>query len=231
MLLKKDILIISVFLILCTALWAGDTASFVDLGFSPDGRTFMFGQYGVLSPSLQPWAEIFIVDVSKNEFVPNGRASYIQKNRIAAGQDGSGALYQLVGENTGISSRYNINFQNQGQPLYISLEKNPSENGEVIQFRDFSTGNEYTARLIPSFFGNSKNLSSSFHIRLECRSGGQLKNYTVGNPGFVRSKIASYNIKKVLVDSHSNSIIFIIEMKKLAEDGYDIRYMVEALRL
>jgi predicted secreted protein len=35
--------------VLCTGvcgLWAGDTASFVDLGFSPDGKTYMFAQSG-----------------------------------------------------------------------------------------------------------------------------------------------------------------------------------------
>jgi len=70
MLLKKIILTILIVFFICTSfLWAGDNAVFVDLGFSPDGRTYMFGQYGVLSPSLKPWAELYVIDMITNNFV------------------------------------------------------------------------------------------------------------------------------------------------------------------
>ncbi|MDR0313486.1 MAG: DUF2259 domain-containing protein, partial [Treponema sp.] len=58
------------------SLWAGDVATFVDLGFSPDGRTYAFAQYGVQSGTLIPWAELFVVDVPQNSFVSNGRVPY-----------------------------------------------------------------------------------------------------------------------------------------------------------
>jgi len=233
MLLKKKALIISVFFLTCvSALWAGDTAVFVDLGFSPDGKTFMFGQYGVQLPSLRPWAEIFVVDMKTNNFVPNGKASYTQDSSIKAGQDGSGILYQLLGSNTNLSSRYSINFQNQGQPLYISRNENPPERGETIDFRDFISGKSYKAQLIPAINGTGMNIRSSFYISLDVTSSnGQTKNYTVGTPDLTRQRIASYNIKKVLIDSTGNSIIFVIEMKRATENSFDIRYMVEAVRL
>ena len=40
--------IAGVLIIGSTALWAGDSASFVDLGFSRDGSFYMFAQYGVM---------------------------------------------------------------------------------------------------------------------------------------------------------------------------------------
>ena len=73
-------------------IWAGDTAAFVDLGFSPDGRTYAFAQYGVQSGTLKPWAELFVVDVARNEFVSGGRLSYVHDSPVIAGQDGSGAF-------------------------------------------------------------------------------------------------------------------------------------------
>jgi predicted secreted protein len=235
MLLKKSILIILGFLILCASgLWAGDTASFVDLGFSPDGKTYMFGQYGVLSPSLKPWADIFVVDVVNNNFVPNGKVSYTQNSPIIAGQDGSGVFYQLVAANSGIANRYGINFQNQGQPLYISRDLYPSERGETIEFRDFLSGRKYEAELVPSITGSGRNIKSSFYINLVSRSlddNRLLKAYKAGNPHISRPLIASYNIKRVLIDTGGGSVIFVIEMKRYGESGHDIRYMVEALRL
>jgi len=232
MLLRKIILIFSLIFFFSAALWAGDVASFIDMGFSPDGKTYMFGQYGVLSPDLKPWAEIFIVDVPANNFVPNGRISYTQDSPIKAGQDGSGVFYRLVADNSAISSRYNINFQNQGLPLYISRDETPSSNGETIEFRDFLSGKSYKAALVPYREGSGQNVRSNFYINLECRAqNGQVRNYTIGNPQIKRPKIESYNINRVLIDPRGESIIFIIEMKRVSDNGYDIRYMVEVQRL
>jgi len=230
---KKYIILSALIHLTCVyALWAGDTAVFVDLGFSPDGRTYMFGQHGVLSPSLRPWADLYIVDVAGNNFVPNGRISNTQTAAIRAGQDGSGVLHQLVSANAGITSRYNINFQNQGLPLYISRDENPSSRGERITFRDFLSGNSYSAQLIPTITGSGQNVSSRFHITMEATfANGQSRTYTIGAPSLVRQQIAQYNIKRVLVDSSGSSIIFVIEMRRAAENGFDIRYMVEAVRL
>jgi predicted secreted protein len=231
--LKKTVLIVSIILLTCvSALWAGDSAVFVDLGFSPDGRTYMFGQYGVLSPSLCPWAELYVVDVSRNNFVQNGRAVYRQDTPIRAGQDGSGVFYRLLANNSSLTTRYHINNQNQGLPLYISRDENPPVRGERIDFRDFISGKAYRAELIPTINGSGMNTRSSFYINLEVRSqNGQARTYTVGTPSVVRQRIASYNIKRVFIDANGGSVIFVIEMKRVAENGYDIRYMVEALRL
>ena len=230
--LKKIMIIFAILLISASALWAGDVASFVDLGFSPDGRIYMFGQHGVLSPSLRPWADLFIVDVAANNFVPNGRISHTQDIPIKAGQDGSGVFFQLVSRNSSLANSHGINYQNQAQPLYISRAENPPTRGETIDFRDFRSGNSYKAEIVPTIEGSGQNLRSSFFIRLESRSSnGQLRTYVVGTPQLRRSRITAYNFNRVLIDSHGESLIFVIEMKRVAENGFDIRYMVEALRL
>jgi len=232
MLLKKIILTVSLILFSASALLAGDVASFIDMGFSPDGKIYMFGQYGVLSPALKPWAELYVVDVSTNNFVPNGRMSYTQDSPIKAGQDGSGVFYRLVANNSAFTNKYNVNFQNQGLPLYISRDENPSSNGEMIEFRDFLAGKTYKAELIPNREGSGQNLRSWFYINLESQAqNGQIKSYTIGNPHIKRQKIESYNINRVLIDPRGESIIFIIEMKRVSDSGYDIRYMVEVQRL
>ena len=232
MLLKKFILIILIILLIgVSSLWAGDSAVFVDLGFSQDGRTYVFGQHGVLSPSLHPWADLYVVDVEKNVFVPNGRVTLTQNTPINAGQDGFGVFQQLVSRNTGLTNKYSLNFQ-KGLPLYISRDENPAARGERIEFRDFLSGKSYRAQLVPSITGSGKNVSSRFHINLEEISlNGSVKRYTVGTPDFIRRQIAQYNIKRVLIDEKGASIIFVIEMKRVAENGHDIRYMVEAVRL
>ena len=232
MLPRKIALLISGLLIIYAGLSAGDTASFVDLGFSSDGRIFMFGQYGVQSQALRPWAELFIVDVANNNFVSDGRISYTHDNPILAGQDGSGALYGLIADSSGIARRYGISYPNQGQPLYISLDTNPPSSGERIEFRDFLTRRYYKANLVSSTEGSGKDVKSSFCIYLECSTGdGRVKNYTVGDLKIKRSLVSSYNIKRVITNSNGDSIIFVIEMKLAGDGGHNTRYMVEALRL
>ena len=231
MLLKKIIFFFLGALTCASCLWAGDTASFVDLGFSNDGRIYAFGQYGVQSRTLKPWADIYIVDVAKNEFVPGGRVSYVHSSSIIVGQDGSGVFYNLVGNNKALMDRYGVIFSNQGQPLFISLEPYPPANGETVEFRDFSSGKSYKARLVPTFEGTGNNLKSSFYINLDVSSPlGVSRRYTIGNPQIKRPMIRQYNINRVIIDSRGNSLIFVIEMIVNSEDGPNIRYMVETVR-
>jgi predicted secreted protein len=215
-------------------LWAGDNASFVDLGFSPNGAIYMFGQYGVESGSLRPWAELAVVDVPKNNFVPGGRVSYTHGGTVTNGQDGSGALYRLIAHNSALANRYGVDFLLQGYPLYLSLETSDraGDGGESIEFRDFQAKLSYKATLIPTLEGSGGSLKSSFIISLERTAGdGSKRSYTVGSPNVKRPLISSYRIRKVIMAPQNGSLIFVSEMKKSGSGGFDIRYMAEALRL
>jgi len=216
-----------------SCLWAGDTATFVDLGFSPDGKIYMFAQYGLQSETLRPWAELFIVDVPKNNFVSGGRLSYVHDGPVASGQDGSGALYRLIAKNASMAEKYRINYCFQGQPLFIDVNGGAGPGALIpIVFRDFESGANYRASLVSYVEGSGATLKSSFYINME-RTGrdGLKKNYTIGNPQIKRPLIASYRIRRVMIAPHDGSMIFLIEMKKQEGDSFNIRYMVEALRL
>jgi predicted secreted protein len=229
---KTFVSAVLILMIAASASWAGDAASFVDLGFSPDGKIYMFAQYGVQSKTLRPWADLFAVDVPRNNFVGGGRLSYVHDSPVLAGQDGSGALYRIISRNTALADQYGVNFLRQGQPLYIALDNDPPSPGESIEFRDFESGNSFRASLVPFVEGSGETLKSSFYINLENTSrNGARKTYVVGTPQLKRPLIASYRIKKVMIAPHDGSIIFVVEMKKQADGGYDIRYMVEAARL
>ena len=231
--MKKRNILAVLFILCVSVLWAGDAAVFVDLGFSPDGRIYMFGQHGVQAQNLRPWAELYIIDVAANNFVPNGRISHTHNSPIKAGQDGSGAFFRLIAANANLTSRHGIDYMHQGLPLYISRNENPPARGETIEFRDFASGVSYSAQLVPTITGTGQNTRSSFVIRLESRSNSGTRSYTVGTPQVQRPLIASYNIKRVLIDPTGRSLVFVIEMRRVAAtgSGFDIRYMVETLRL
>lgn len=229
---KSSCLIIAA-LVLCTSsLRAGDIASFVDLGFSPDGRTYMFAQYGVRSGTLEPWADLFVVDVARNDFVSGGKISYTHNAPVIGGQDGSGAFYRLIAQNAALAQRYGISFLLQGHPLYISLENNLDTPAKTIEFRDFEQNASYRAVLNPYVEGTGAAVWSSFYINLEHTArDGSKKTYVAGNPRIKRALIGSYSIKKVILSPQGRFMVFVIEMKRHNNGSFDIRYMVETLQL
>jgi len=232
MFFKKTFLCALVLFICASALWAGDTAVFVDLGFSPDGKFFMFGQYGLQSGTLKPWADLFVVDVARNNFVSGGRLSYVHDAPALAGNDGAGALYRLVARNSALADQYRINYLNLGQPLFIAINGETPGPGETIEFRDFISSNSYKANLVPYAEGAGQNLKSSFFINLECNTAaGGRRTYTVGTPQIKRPLIEEYRIRKVIIAPLDGSMIFVIEMKRIAGSSFDIRYMIEAIKL
>jgi predicted secreted protein len=230
---KRYFGIIVLIAVCAVCLWAGDTATFVDLGFSSDGKAYLFGQYGIQAKTLRPWADLYLVDVPKNDFVSGGRISYTHDTPVTAGQDGSGALYRLISRNAALTERYGINFLLQGQVLYISADdKDSASGGGFIEFRDFEQGVSYTASLIPTKEGAGASLASSFYISMERTArDGSKKNYSVGNPRVKRPLISSYHIRKVLVPPGNDAVIFVVETRKQGDTGgQDIRYMVEVLK-
>ncbi|MDR1128603.1 MAG: DUF2259 domain-containing protein [Treponema sp.] len=217
------------------SLRAGDVATFVDLGFSPDGKVFMFAQYGVQAATLRPWAELFAVDIARNNFVAGGRLSYVHDTAAVPGQDGAGAFYRLIGRNTSLADNHGINYLTQGHLLYVALGGDAlAPAGNPIEFRDFANGASYKAALVPQTEGSGSSLRSSFYINFERVSGnGSRKSYVAGSPQVKRPQVIEYRICKVVLDPRGYSAIFVIEQKIQSEtgSGYDIRYMVEALPL
>jgi len=209
---------------------AGDAATFVDLGFSPDGVTYMFAQYGVQSTDLKPWAELLAVNVAVNDFVPGGRVSLTANGPVKAGHDGAGVLYHLIAQNASLAQRCQVDYLSPGEPLYISADEPGAPARENIEFRDFKTGASYRAVISTLVEGSGATLAAAFHIRLERTGAGLSRTYTLGNAALRRPQVASYRIFKA-VSGPGNSLVLVIEMKQRSGDDYNIRYMVETVQL
>ena len=231
---KRTVVRLCLLVFVCGAsrLSAGDVASFVDLGFSANGLHYAFAQYGVEEATLLPWAEFFMVDVARNDFVQDGKKTYKHNTEIEAGQDGNGALLRLVTQNTALAGKYGVNFLRPGVALFLSLENGHDPAGETIEFRDFDTGVSYRASLRPVVRGSGAALSSSFTIQLERDGAQDTATYTVGTPDVRRPLVTSYTIKKALISPDKKSLVFVIEMTRQnsPDTAPDIRYMVEAVR-
>lgn len=213
------------------SLSAGDKAEFANLGFSADGRYFMFGNYGFSPEDSQCYADIFLVDVPNNVFVPQGVFSGEYNNILSPGQSAIGALFSLLEDSTQKRNQYNIDYLNTGRPLYIRLDDNPDseENLEqdinLLEFKDFLTGNYFTVDLQQTVEGSS----SRFYIDLTMKTASGIeRNFRVGHPNYTRRGIVNYTINRIIINPDNSSLVIIIAK---TDQAGNIRYMVETLQL
>lgn len=209
---------------------ANDVAHFTNLGFSPDSRIFMFAQYGMDTDTGGPFAEIYTVDVPSNTFVPGGveRASY--RTALSPGQDGASALYTLLPEVSTIVDRYRINHISQGRLIYLYV------NGETppgqIEFRDFESGNRYSIVLEQESRGTGESGSAAFYLDVAVTlADGRRIDHRVGRPGYFRTGVNRYLIRQAFLAPDDRSLIAVIERITDSDDGMQVRYMVETVRL
>lgn len=206
----------------------GDIAMFENLGFSGDSRVFLFGQYGIDAADSAPFAELYVVDVPSNSFVPDG--VFTNKRTgvpLSLGQDGRGSLFGLIGEAQDLITKYDIDHLSNGRPIYILVDGETPK--DRIEFRDFNTNTRYAFVLSQDQRTRNDTVEASFHIALTVTyPDDRSRTVTIGREGYYRPEVSAYRITQVLLSPDENSIVVVVE--KLLTDG-SIRYMVETAPL
>jgi len=212
---------------------AGELATLENLGFSADARYFMFGQHMLQNDTGQAYAEIGVVEILKNDFVPGGwkKGSW----KVTPNQNSRGALYELLGDSRGLKERYGIYHLRQGRLLYTRNDGDETIRGEedemagapALRFRDFERGLEFVVTL--HMRKGETPTATSFHIELTTTdSNGALADYTVGRKGYTRPGVISYRIDRIWCSSDGRSLVFAVAKE---DENSSISYMVETLLL
>jgi predicted secreted protein len=228
--MRKTILTFVLLSLLVPSLWAGDSARFLNLGFSEDSRFFMFGQYGIANGTSIPYADCYIVDVQKNAFVPQGKWSERFDTRQEAGNDGLGAVLKIVEKNYAKLKSYRINHLLTGRIVYVLID------GQIpissLEFRDFNSSSLYTVRLNQDRKGSGTTVSSSFWIDVDVKyASGKSATHKIGRPDYYRKGVKEYRIKYLLLAPDGKSLIFVLEKSVIDAEGESIRYMVETRQI
>lgn len=210
-------------------LQAGDSATFQNLGFSEDSRYFMFAQYGASQSSGLPWAELYTVDVRNNRFVPDGSQKASYPTAIEPGNDGQGALFNLLEQSLSLTKRYRIDHTRSGRLVYILL--NGAEPQGEVEFRDFAANRRYRITLNQASTGSGAQTKSSFHLAVTITdAAGAVTNHIVGLPDYWRAGVRRYRLRQVLLAPDARSLVMVVEREEQDGAGANIRYMVETLR-
>ena len=205
---------------------AGDVARFINLGFSPDSRYFMFGQYGILEKSSSPWAETYIVDVKANAFVPQGVRKVSLGKEVDPGNDALGTLLDAVAESRAQKVRYRIHHMNTGRLLYILVDGAPAP--DSLDFRDFETGRSYSIALSQSPSSGEAGASYSLTVTVT-EKDGTTHAYKAGDPSYRRPGVKAYHIKEIVLAPDNASLVLFVQKEEQDTHGNNIRYMVETV--
>jgi len=208
--------------------FCGDVAHFQNLGFSPDSRYFMFGQFGLAEKTVYPYADLFLVHVPKNEFVPQGVQRARLSRPVQPGYNGEGALFNLLGESVPLKKQYAIDHALTGRLLYVLLNGEPPQ--EELQFRDFQGGRAYKVSLVQTAQGTGRDVQAAFHLLLTVTErSGKARSFVVGLPDLFRPGVKSYRVARILLAPNDRSMIFVMQKEEVDESGANIRFMVETV--
>ncbi len=209
---------------------AGDVAQFVNLGFSRDSSIFVFGQYGIRRNTSVPFASLYFVDVAKNDFLSQGVFTSNETEPVAVGQNGSGALWNLLYRGAPFVDRHSISHSRQGRLVYLYI--NGQEARSRITFRDFNTSAHFEINLIQDSRGSGENQSAAFHLSVQATDkDGRVWNFTVGLPNFYRPGVSRYRMKQVIMSPDEKSIVVVVEKITDLPNSKSIEYMVETVKV
>ena len=233
--MKKSVFFGLLMSLCLSAAFAGDVATFVDKGFTEDGKYYVFGQYGKTDKTFQGWAEIYQVDIAANEWVDNG-VFRTRPSAVTADKDGKDVYEALEAKSYYHFKNMKCEPANPDHTLYILDDINKKGTDEIV-FKDFRASNidnpvSYHIQLVPTIKGKGKNASSSFYISVEKKdsTGKVLTKKKVGSPDIVRKGVTEYKIERIVCDKAGKSLIFVIEKTIEDDKGISIRYMIETTK-
>ena len=204
--MKKIIGFALAYLILSAIAFPGDAAYFVDEGFSKDGSVYVFGQYGKTDKTYNSYAEIYTVDVAKNDFVPGGIFKTLP-GKAVQNESGFQTYEKLAAKSFLNLKHYELKKNSADNLLYVCEDENKSGT-ETIEFTDFELSTvenpvKWNIKLVPTITGSGENVSSSFYISVKKidQNGNVIRDFKVGSPDVNRKGISGYKIESSKINT------------------------------
>lgn len=234
--MNKKSFIIVVSLVLAAFIYAGDVAEYVDLGFSADGKSYSFGQYGVTDKTFYAYAEIYCVDIATNKFISDG-VFKTQPTKATAGKNGKTVFYELLEKNKSYIQKYSGSKITPEMILYLPGSEKKASN-EQVKFQDFehSTNDNaifYLLDTIMHIEGSGEKAKSSFFINVTRQDSNNtvISKQVIGTPSVKRTGVTDYLINRVFTNKEGNQIIVVLDKKIEDSTGISFRYMIETANI
>lgn len=203
----------------------GEFSNFEIIGFNDSSTYFSFAEYGTTNNN-NPFANLFIIDIASNAFVPNGKFSRTYNESFSIEEKGAGALYSQLLQAGPQLRKYNINTLNTGRLIYVLLD---GENTyQPLQFEDYASNIKYEIMLHQNGSGNT--IQGATQLEITINNQGNIIYKKVGSPTFSRN-VDHYKIRSIYTSLDNSALVFVIE--KIAYNKYgeaNISFMVETTK-
>lgn len=238
----KRLLITFAILFCSFSCYAGDFAHFKQLGFSESGQYYAFMQMGTHDGSGLPYAEVFVIDVKKNEMVASGSYEVPTSEGDASDSDVSidQACKKAI-EATNLGKFAIVADQFPGDDLLVRLPTDHSKVSDIVFATDNlaeggATGQatRYTVKVettatkpadqsIPEDFGTAQLLKLS----VSWTEDEKARNLVIQDDKQLplnRTYPLSYTVRRIT--GYNGGIVVIVSYETPGFEGPNVRYMV-----
>ncbi len=238
----KRLLITFAILFCSFSCYAGDFAHFKQLGFSESGQYYAFMQMGTHDGSGLPYAEVFVIDVKKNEIVASG--SYEAPTSEGAETETDVSIDQACKkaiEATNLGKFAIVADQFPGDDLLVRLPTDHSKFSDIVFATDnFAEGGatgqatRYTVKVettatkpadksIPEDFGTAQLLKLS----VSWTEDEKARNLVIQDDKKLplnRAYPLGYTVRRIT--GYNGGIVVIVSYETPGFEGPNVRYMV-----
>jgi len=227
--MKRWIALVALMLAFASTAIAGDVATLVNLGFSPDSAYFMFGYYGMDTANGKPYAEVFLVDTKKNDFAPGGVFKGMYGADLQPGWNPAGGFFKLFSDAVPLARKHKIDHLSQGRLVYLLIDG--TSGPDILSFKDFDTGAQWDVSLKETIEDKAGAIASSFGLEVSVTKDGKKSSLKAGNPAIKRKGVADYTIRQIVTAPDGKTVVMLIEKLEKNAYGSSIHYMAETLKL
>lgn len=234
----KRLLVTLAFLLFVASCRAGDFAEFRALGFSESGQYYAFAQMGIHDGSGFPYAELWVIDVQKNEQVATSAIELTDDKDVETGSAESALKKAIeaaklerfslkVNENPGSDLLVHLptdhsNFTNSLFSVSPAIEGGASGIAEKYEVRLETTDTTPAIKDMPTDFGPAKMLKLSIAGIEEASGTLQILQEDKRLPKS-RAYPLAYQVRRVT--TCKDGIVVIVSYTSPGFEGPDVRYM------
>ena len=229
--IKKVVFLFLIVLGIQAAVFAGDRAEFINLGFSDDSSAFLFGQYGKNESGTLLYADIVYHDLVSGENSSELSLSKTYPDSQRSGNNGLSALLMSLKEYNSIYS-VDIDYNKTGTTLYFQLPGQTTS--DTISFSDYQVGIIYSVSTVmrPQVREPGTNTALAITLFQTLQDGAQ-RRFEAGS--FIKpiENVYDFQLKQIVVSPQRNYVVLVFQTTEFDKENNttNIRYYIDSVKI
>ena len=226
---KKVVVFSLIIFCIQSALFAGDRAEFINLGFPNNSTAFLYGQYGRNESGTLLYADVVYHDLVSGENSDELSLSKTFQDFQRSGNNGLSALLMNLKEYNTVYT-VDVDYTQTGTTLYFQLPGQTT--GDTVSFSDYQTGTVYSISFVIRPRIREPGTSAALAITLfRTLEDGTQDRFEAGS--FIKpvEGVYDFQLKQIVVSPRQDYIVLVFQTTEYDEDTTNIRYYVDSVKI